>query len=209
VIVGNDIMLLFKLNVPAIKVDQVEEIMSRFKLINIKKIIADNVHAETNHYEYITNYKELKNLLCDDINTNLKIIGKHSTIGQILIHIKSDIVCKKGVYTKQPPIPMNQVEFVKEQLVNWLAEGIIRKQLQSIKRHIPTTTIEIVTGLFNTPMMVVTSGKKLRLVGNYIKVNDITKDDLNDVSSINAIFLQIDDAKPKVFSCINLRWAFL
>jgi hypothetical protein len=98
------------------------------------------------------------------------------------------------VYIQQFRLPMEQIEFIKENVMGWLDAGIVKRA----------------NSPYNSPIFCVpkTQGHGFRCVLDFRRLNLKTLDSKYSICCIDHCLEEVDKAGSKIFSCLDMRNGF-
>jgi hypothetical protein len=105
-----------------------------------------------------------------------------------------DLRDKEPVYTQQFRLPMEQIEFLKENVMGWLDAGIVKRA------YSPYNSL-----IFCVPKK---QGHGLRCVLNFRRLNLKTMDSKYSICCIDQCQEEVGKAGSKIFSCLDMRNGF-
>jgi hypothetical protein len=105
-----------------------------------------------------------------------------------------DLRDKEPVYTQQFRLPMEQIEFIKENVMGWLDAGIVKR-----------ANLQYNSLIFCVPKK---QGHGLRCVLNFRRLNLKTMDSKYSIRCIDQCLEEVGKAGSKIFSCLDMRNGF-
>jgi hypothetical protein len=105
-----------------------------------------------------------------------------------------DLRDKEPVYTQQFRLPMEQIEFIKENVMGWLDAGIVERA----------------NSPYNSPIFCVPKkqGHGLRCLLDFRRLNLKTQDSKYSIRCIDQCLEEVNKAGSKIFSCLDMRNGF-
>jgi len=207
VIIGNDLINLFSLNIPpSFSKEQIDSAFQHFRVTDLDTVLEQATIEQKSDVIPHPEQQQLITQIQDAIDDNLATIDRHSTLEPIPIIFKDPHDRMQGSWQNQFRMDESLEQQYCDQIDEWLKKGIIEPQLD----HLPAQQDEhgTTTGLFNTRTFAVRSNK-LRFVLDFPHINQKLIDETNDIPTIDDAFTRIARSKPSIFTHIDLIRAYL
>jgi hypothetical protein len=155
----------------------------------IKRALDDRIREANIPYVERPRYREMLYSMSAAFSADKMDLGRTNIVESYI-----DLRDKEPVYTQQFRLPMEQIEFIKENVMGWLDAGIIER----------------LNSLYNSPIFCVPKkqGHGLRYVLNFRRLNLKTMDSKYSIRCIDQCLEEVGKAGSKIFSCLDMQNGF-
>jgi hypothetical protein len=155
----------------------------------IKHALADRIREANIPYVKRPKYQQMLFSMSAAFSAEEMDLGRTN-----ILESNIDLRDKEPVYTQQFRLPMEQIKFIKENVMGWLDAGIVKRA------NSPYNSL-----IFYVPKK---QGHGLRCVLDFRRLNLKTLDSKYSIRCIDQCLEEIGKAGSKIFSCLNMRNGF-
>jgi hypothetical protein len=152
----------------------------------IKHALDDRIREANITYVERLQYREMLYSMSAAFSADEMDLGRTNIVESYI-----DLRDKEPVYTRQFRLPMEQIEFIKENVMGWLDAGIVNRANSSYNSQI-----------FCVPKK---QGHGLRCLLDFRRLNLKTMDSKCSIRCINQCLEEVGKAGSKIFSCLDMR----
>jgi predicted aspartyl protease len=155
----------------------------------IKHALDDRIREANIPYVERPQYREMLNSMSAAFSADKMDLGRTNIVESYI-----DLRDKEPVYTQQFRLPMEPIEFIKDNVMGWLDAGIFERAYS----------------LYNSPIFCVPKkqGHGLRCVLDFRRLNLKTMDSKYSICSIDQCLEEVGKAGLNIFSCLDMRNGF-
>jgi hypothetical protein len=155
----------------------------------IKRALDDRIREANIPYVKRPRYQQILYSMSAAFSADKMDLGR-TNIVESYINLRD----KEPVYTQQFRLPMEQIKFIKENVMGWLDAGIVKSA----------------NWPYNSPIFCVPKkqGHGLRCVLNFRRLNLKTMDSKYSIRCIDQCLEEVGKAGSKIFSCLDMRNGF-
>jgi hypothetical protein len=155
----------------------------------IKRALDDRIREANIPYVERPKYQQMLYSMSAAFSADKMDLGRTNIVESYI-----DLRDKEQVYTQQFKLPMEQIKFIKENVMGWLDAGIVKRA----------------NSPYNSPIFCVPKkkGRGLRCVLDFRPLNLKTLDSKYSIRCIDQCLEEVSKAGSKIFICLDMRNCF-